>query len=66
MTDDPKSFWIHLNDEIPKFKSGHRRIVVEHMGREWVKLSCGRKRVTMRKSDWAELLARQAERNLKR
>lgn len=65
MTDD-QVFTIQLNDEIPKFRSGWRRITVTHNGREWVKLQCGRKKVTMRKSEWAELVARQAERNLKR
>lgn len=56
MSSAVQQFEIYLQDEIPKFRSGRRTIEVLQIGPKWVKLQCGRKRATVRRSVWVELI----------
>lgn len=56
-----KVFNIYLMDEIPKFKSGWRRIKVLKVGREWVRLESGGRTVKIPLKVWANLIVRQIQ-----
>jgi len=52
---------IHLADEIPKFRSGERRITVLSLGPKWVRLQCRNKKVRVPRDLWMQLLVGQAK-----
>ncbi len=44
-----------LQDELPKFGSGHRRIEVVKVGPKWVTLACGSKRQRVSIEKWLQV-----------
>jgi len=60
---EPQVIEVTLGDEIPKFHSGRRRIIVLQVGRKWVKLQHGNKKVRITKEKWAEILLKKSNRN---
>jgi hypothetical protein len=53
----PKEYDVILRDEIPRFKSGHRKVTVLSLGPVWAHLQCGRKKAKIRRDRWVQIVA---------
>ncbi len=60
MSDEPQTFNLYLEDQIPRFRSGLRTITVVQIGPKWVRLRCGTKVARIPRARWVTLIASNA------
>ncbi len=55
--DEPPTFRVYLQGEIPRFPAGWHLITVSKIGHRWASLQCGRKKRRVPRDVWVKLLA---------